>query len=409
MGWILADREVTTGPAAIACTVTDQEGCYRLNGIPIGTGNQLLVISSPDQPYLPSAKRVDLLEGRERVDADIELKRGVWIRGRVTEAGTGKPIRAHLSYFPFSTNPYRKSVPRLAPAGDSFESYYLTDDDGRYAIPGLPGPGIVAVWARTSGLYPRGLGAGKINSKFPDVPLFMYHAVAQVNPPEGAEGVVRDFELDPGQVLRGRVLDPEGRPLAGANYRGTTPLSWWGQLESDSFVVRQYWPDKPRTLQFWHKERKLSGKHILKGPQQEPILVRLQPWGVITGRVVDANRNPMAKLMLRGWPKSKPDDRSADLLPEYYYFTDENGRFRIEGLAAGMDYNVIVMENPKDPTAGRAGPPIPGQPLLPIIGQVVFDVSVEPGETKDLGDLPIKPLSALPRTPVPKNANGNFS
>jgi hypothetical protein len=60
-------------------------------------------------------------------------------------------------------------------------------------------------------------------------------------------------------------------------------------------------------------------------------------------------------------------------LPEHNYKTDKDGRFRIEGVAPGVKYNVMTN--------------LPGNP------QVVFDASAEPGETKDLGNLPLKPLA----------------
>jgi hypothetical protein len=191
--------------------------------------------------------------------------------------------------------------------------------------------------------------------------------MAEVDPAADAEGMVRDFQSDPGRTLHGKVLDPEGRPLAGANCRGLSPHSGaWLLLGSEDFMVRQYRPDAPRVVQFYHKERKLAGWQVVQGSQQSPITVRLQPWGVLTGRIVDTQGKPMAKILLKGGDGGNRNDPAiADLLPELYSFTDENGGFRIEGLAPGMKYNVVA----------EAG------------GNVVSNLSVAPGETKDLGEV----------------------
>lgn len=172
------------------------------------------------------------------------------------------------------------------------------------------------------------------------------------------------------------MLDPEGRPLAGVSFRGMAPNWGYAKLGSERFTVEPYWPDQPRLLQFVHKERKLAAGHILQGPQQEPLAVTLRPWGVITGRVLDAEGRPQAGALLTE-SRRGTEDPAAGMPPERYYFADENGRFRIEGLAVGVKYNLLV----KDEPTGRTR------------GQVIFDATVEAGETKDLGDLKVKPIT----------------
>ena len=55
--------------------------------------------------------------------------------------------------------------------------------------------------------------------------------------------------------------------------------------------------------------------------------------------------------------------------------TDADGRFRIEGLVPNLKYEASA-------TAGSAG-----------TGQLFRDVTVTPGEVKDLGDLKVVPPS----------------
>ena len=122
-------------------------------------------------------------------------------------------------------------------------------------------------------------------------------------------------------------------------------------------------------MEFWNEERELAGWRVLEGPQTEPITVRLQPCGFLTGRIVDAQGDPIVKALLLGWPRNEDDPATAGEPPKDYYFTDQHGRFRIVGLAPGLKYNIGVKEQPEGP-------------MTPMI----IDAIVKPGETKDLGD-----------------------
>jgi hypothetical protein len=149
----------------------------------------------------------------------------------------------------------------------------------------------------------------------------------------------------------------------------------WTLLNSDIFTVDGYQSDKPRKLLFVHLQRKLAGSLVVAGVQAAPLRVRLQPWGAIAGRVVDAGGKPMGSIEIR-----------ADALPRYLqvkgpdgefrqvrdsYGTGPDGRFRIEGLAPGAKYTFSAWDLPR----GK------------YFGNLTADVSVEPGQKKDLGDL----------------------
>ena len=75
-------------------TTSDAAGHYRLLGMPIGEDNALLAEPTKDQPYLRSKRRADTTAGKELLSLDFALKRGVWIRGRITDARSGARFRA---------------------------------------------------------------------------------------------------------------------------------------------------------------------------------------------------------------------------------------------------------------------------------------------------------------------------
>ena len=234
-------------------TTSDAEGHYRLTGMPIGKGSELLAIPPQGQSYLMSKKTVDVPVGDDPIQADFELKRGVLIRGRVTDAKTGTAVQdCAVDYYVFHNNPYYKEAPGFDGASEVVGPY-MTDQEGRYAVPGLPGRGIVAVqvYSKTLARYPLRAGVEKIPElskaggrygKVAPAPLYVAskNALAEVDPAEGAESIELDFQLDPGQMLLGTVLDTEGKPLNSAHYRGATESGSWTLLDSARFSVNGY-------------------------------------------------------------------------------------------------------------------------------------------------------------------------
>ena len=49
---------------------------------------------------------------------------------------------------------------------------------------------------------------------------------------------------------------------------------------------------KPRRVTITHAARKLVGFVYLKGDEAGPLTVKLQPWGTITGRIIDDEGQP---------------------------------------------------------------------------------------------------------------------
>jgi hypothetical protein len=206
-----------------------------------------------------------------------------------------------------------------------------------------------------------------------------YHALMEVELPQEGEKTDINFQLDPGMTLHGKVQDPQGRPLPGARCRGETPRSLFSQPDDETFTVKQYFPNKPRRLEFWHEQRNLAGWCIVEGPQSRQLAVQLQPCGFLTGRIVDAQGRPIEKAFIRGLQRVTKDRTTVEEPPTEYCFTDENGEYRFAGLAQGLKYNLCVKVTEQSP-------------LVPL----VFDAMVTPGEVKDLGDYaPSSVISAL--------------
>jgi hypothetical protein len=177
-----------------------------------------------------------------------------------------------------------------------------------------------------------------------------------------------------GLSLKGTVIDPDGKPLAGTSISGLKDMAYWSDAGPD-FTVESLQPNEPRVLQFMHKRKKLAGVWVLRGDEKEPIAVRLQPWGAFTGRLVSPRGEPLsgARVSYRVQVKLKGENVPASA---FFAETDKDGRFRIEGLAPGLTYhNVYVLK----------------RVLFDFVGEGARNLTLKAGETRDLGDLTIKP------------------
>ena len=117
-------------------------------------------------------------------------------------------------------------------------------------------------------------------------------------------------------------------------------------------VITSLDPRYPRGLIFYHAEKKLVKIVEVRTDDKGPLVVRLEPFGAITGRLVDAAGKPKASVAV--YPllgKKQQYSLPAELvftnslyrpLLSSTSLTDKEGRFRIEGLAAGLKYDLGV-------------------------------------------------------------------
>src|SRR5262249_39395396 len=157
-----------------------------------------------------------------------------------------------------------------------------------------------------------------------------FHALAEIDLDPKAESATVDLQVDPGRTLTIHVLDPEGRPIARTKASGLGPqFDLDDEQGSPALEVRALEPSKPRRVTIAHEGRKLVGSVYLKGDEAGPITVRLQPWGTITGRMVDEEGRPRGGLSLNTrfddilGPQPRADRGTLPNLP-----IGRDGRFR---------------------------------------------------------------------------------
>ena len=111
-------------------------------------------------------------------------------------------------------------------------------------------------------------------------------------------------------------------------------MAYWETPPSDAstHTITSLKPGKRRTLTFLNEKGRLAGELVLRGDETVPQKVTLQPWGTLTGRVVNADGEPWGEAELH-----------AVILPNGYPKVGKDGRFRIEGLVPGKVYTLYKM------------------------------------------------------------------
>ena len=93
---------------------TDAQGRYQVNGLPTSRGFKLFTEAPAGQPYVNGGFVSPAGEPKPGpFTFDIALKRGVLVRGRLTNKATGKPVRGSVKYLRLPGQPPPGRIPEL--------------------------------------------------------------------------------------------------------------------------------------------------------------------------------------------------------------------------------------------------------------------------------------------------------
>ena len=242
------ESESTNYGFSLATTETDAQGRWRLDIAPSSLSGIGFNVEHPRY------RRNGIVANRN-LDGVIVLTKGLTVTGRVVNAA-GRPIkgaRAMLGPDRFGTNP---------PSG-------TTDDRGEFTLENCePGPSIVTVQAE--GYAPR----------FRDVRVEAGAAPVVITLPE------------PGATLRVKVVNVEGKPVAGAilgvdTWRGHRSLEFRKEAGADGRIE---WRRRPEDVMLCDvfKPGYMSSREVALTASDREHVVTLYPELVISGRVTDA-------------------------------------------------------------------------------------------------------------------------
>lgn len=292
---------------------------------------------------------------------DFELKRGIWIEGKITDKATGQPLWADVEYFALAKNPNLNEQPGFGRCMGLGESWVETKADGSYRIAGLPGPGFIVV-GRTG----HHLNACERDDEFGGprsdylrtVPMILdllwnCDAIAAVEPKFRVDTAIRDVTLDPGWTFKCKILGLDRKPLAGVRAYGVSSSRNWTEmpggglgepaggssekLGTGEFTVSCFNPRRPRDLIFQQPEKGLVGVASLPKENGGVVTVQMERGATVTGRLLGVDGKPRPNVAMRLWISTKQWPDWGDYAPPTVQ-TDKDGRFRIEGLVPGFPF-----------------------------------------------------------------------
>jgi RNA polymerase sigma factor (sigma-70 family) len=356
-------------------SVADAEGRYTLRGL--GPGEHKLIASPPiGEPNLPMEMAGGRVNNQQPVRLDFALSRGVWIEGTVTNARTKKPIAgASIYYTPLGEG----AVVRFGGDPLAFdEAAGRTDADGKFRIVGVPGSGAIAVHA-PDGPYidatRRPLQGDSlfwsldgVRVRWMRLYFAAFDALAVVEL-DAKKPRTYAITVDPGETIRGRILDPDGKPLAGARASRLTEYSGWTMKPlAAEFEAGQIQAGKPRFVLFWHEERKLGAIWRPRLGSSETNDVKLKPNASAVGRMTSKEGEPLSDHTIEVYFRTSGDTVWTPWFPMKTVRTDARGRFELSNLPEGVEFSLRM--KPKKV-------PVPS----------AHEFRVNSGEAKDLGDI----------------------
>jgi hypothetical protein len=361
--------------------VTDAKGHYELHGVAKADGYYVSAAPPPGELYFRRGMMVPDKVGLGPLTADIEMVAGIPCRGRVTDKATGKPVRGYVGYFPIYPNPNAGDLNRSGGGHLGAMSEAAVGPDGSFVCPIIPGPGVIAFRTLREGYRSACVDP---TTFFKDLPLSggdkrylvidqnggggplaqdQFQAIALINPAKDTAEITQDLTVEFAAWVTGTILGPDGKSRTGLRVVGLPEPS----LKTDRFKLRGINPAAPRRLYFYHDAERLVGTVVVKGDETEPLTVRLQPWGTVTGRLVTDDNQPLGPVQLFA---NEPGANRIGL--PGHFVTDRDGNFRIEGLVPRVKFSVYFTKSaPNDAAAAE--------------GYLFHQLSLKPGETRDLG------------------------
>ncbi len=383
---------------------TDAQGRFRFNP---GSGHRYNLTAFPPerQPYLNVDKNLEWPKGAIEHSVDLALPRGILVRGRVTEEGSGKPIAgARIGYI---SNPERDQQ------SGAWNTHAATAADGSFQFGVMPAPGYLTVRGPSEDYVLREIGQHMALAGQPGgqrIYAHAFHALA-LKPGSASQDVA--ITLRPGDAVKGRVVGPDGQPVRNALVFSRVILqpswvSWlfWTAFYRDavrdgSFAVHGLPADAEVPVYFLDAKHNLGAIAMLSGRSAADgaVTVRLQPCGAARARLVDPAGKPVSgsrdayeshmtvMVVTPGPILGSQDPADKDRLaadqdfvarcdPIHYpkgLVSDAQGQLALPALIPGATYRIY------DATIGDGANP-----------QLRKEFTVKPGETLDLGDILIE-------------------
>jgi RNA polymerase sigma factor (sigma-70 family) len=357
-----------SGPAV----QTDEQGRYRLRLDP--GASHALEVTADDQPYVWVHTQVAWPKGAIRLQLNIALKRGVLVRGRVTEAVSGKPVAGAIVH----------------DASHLWTRTVTSGPDGTFHIAVAPGRGRLLVKGPDNDYIATQLTSGELEGGPPSGYRTYPDAIVPLDPRAGADAIDVAVKLRRGVTVRGRLLRPDGQPAADAvllcwNQLRPEVSSWFAAamaVRDGVFELRGCDPEETYPVHFLDAKHQwgASVKVSAKAAGEKPLTVRLEPCGRAVVRFVNKEGKPVPGYSPYVNIVARPGKKGIEADSDFVANVDRLNYSGGSGHAAGAD--------------GRCTLPV----LIPGVTYRLYgpdiktdkDVVVKAGETLEVPDIVVE-------------------
>jgi protocatechuate 3,4-dioxygenase beta subunit len=192
--------------------LADADGRFRIN--PLSSDEyQLHAYPPAGAPYLVAHGELKWVKGAVRTAHDFRLRRGVLIRGKVTEDGSGRPLPGSTVQF--------MPIGRDDEVLSGWQAIVSSGDDGIYRIAVPPGRGHLLIFGPTSNYVQETTGERMLYSGKPGGRRYYAHKVIAYDVPPAVGAVALDAPLRPGKTVTLHVSGPAGQTVRDALYLTT--------------------------------------------------------------------------------------------------------------------------------------------------------------------------------------------
>jgi len=392
---IWASQQAPVGSMVSVAGTANAEGRYRISPNP---GIRFGVTAYPPAGTAYLARRTPYNEsiqwksGDKIKRVDMLLPRGVLVRGNVVEAGTDTPVvGATIQYVPESKNNTHKADDILT----GWQGIQLSDEDGRFEIAILPGPGRLLVHGPQGRYVLNEISDGQLSEGRFGGGRKYAHAIHKVDVGPDAEPGDITVELKVGATIVGRIVDEAQQSVmevivisrlkffpSSLYWRGFSPVALGGTFQLSGLAEGQEYPTF-----FLDAKRRLGATAVFNRDSDHPTVV-LKPCGEATVRITNPAGQPVVGFApglrmvvtpgvsvydLTAVEKGKlaADADFVSNIDRTNYWpgpkTDNDGVIRFPALIPGATYRLATFEK--------------GKPVM------LREFTVKPSQTLDLGEV----------------------
>ncbi|HSP13661.1 MAG TPA: carboxypeptidase regulatory-like domain-containing protein [Thermoanaerobaculia bacterium] len=277
-------------PVAGGIVVATEQSQRAVGQAQVGSGGEFVFDSL--QPgtytlqYMNEHTRASKVSEAPATGVVIDLPETLDIRGRVTDSGTGTPIRQ-----------FKVTVR----GGDTYDSNDVDDPDGQFE---------------------QSVGAGELELKI-SAPGYTT-ATRTILIAEGKAPTPLNVTLLKGRKISGRVVSKEGKPIAEVSVAAQQEFDGSASDEDGEFVLDSA-PVDAIELSFYKQGYVNATKSIAAGTADQRMEITLDSGLKVTGRVVDKTGAPVEEAQVNASSSEGFGNTT----------TDKSGAFTISGLSSG--------------------------------------------------------------------------